>query len=225
MAPNIFQIFAKSPFEPLTEHLKKCVETAEKVPVIIDALKKGDSTSTKNVAKEIMALEHDSDELKNEIRNHLPKTVFLPVDRRDLLRLLSSQDEIADRVEDLAVAITIMENLSVPESIVEELDRVVGLVMDCVHEAMAIGNEMDELLEAGFGGAEADRVQKMIHNIGELEWRADKRQYKLSQALVLAADNLKPVEIVMWVEIIKNLGRIANAAERYSKELRRTLVK
>ena len=205
--------------------MMKCVEAAEKVPVILDALKKGDAAATKEVAKQIMMIEHEADTIKTEIRDHLPKTIFLPIDRRDLLRLLSAQDDIADRVEDLAVVLTIKESLPLPGSMSEELDRVCGLVMECVKAAVKISNEMDELIEAGFGGAEAESVFELIKQVGELEWKADKRQYKLSQALVLAADELKPMDLILWSEVIKNLGRIANAAEGYSKELRNILAK
>jgi len=225
MVRNIFKIFASSPFEPLTAHLNKCIETAGKVPEIIESLKSGDATHTKNLAKEVMQLEHEADLIKHEIRDHLPKTLFLPVDRRDLLRLLSAQDEIADRVEDLAVVATLKPGLPIPPELVEELDRVTGLVMDCVHMAMELGSAMEDLLEAGFSGPEADKVQELIKALGKQEHVADKRQYKLSQKLIAAADQLKKEEFALWVELIKNLGRIANSTERYSKELRSILAR
>ncbi len=225
MVRNIFKIFARSPFEPLTKHLQKCGETAAKVPEIIESLKAGDSIRTKELAKEVMLLEHEADEIKHDVRDHMPKTLFLPVDRRDLLRLLSAQDEIADQVEDLAVVATIKPGIAVPDEIVEELDRVVGLVMDCVKRAMELGDAMEELLEAGFSGPEADLVGMIIRSLGEQEHVADKRQYKLSQKLFAVADQLKKEDLVLWVEIIKTLGRIANSTERYSKELRNILAR
>ncbi|HDS29657.1 MAG TPA: TIGR00153 family protein [Firmicutes bacterium] len=225
MVRNVFKIFARSPFEPLHEHLKKCVQTASKAPELIDALKKHDSVTAKTIAKEIMALEHDADALKQEIRDHLPKTTFLPVDRRDLLRLLSAQDDIADRVEDFAVVATLKPGFPVPDVLVEELDRVTGLIMECIQGTVVLAEAMDDLLEAGFGGPDMDRVFSLIHDIGELEWKADKRQYKLSQKLVAIADELKPVDLMLWAELIKNLGRIGNAAERYGKELRNILAR
>jgi len=225
MVRNIFKIFARSPFEPLTQHLKKCGETAEKVPDLIDALKARDAVRAKETAKQIMWLEHEADEIKHEIRDHLPKTLFLPVDRRDLLHLLSAQDEIADRVEDLAVVATLKPQLPVPAEMIEELDRVVGLVMECVRRALELGDELDALLEASFGGPEAERVYELIKGLGQQEHVADKRQYKLSQKLVEVADQLAPVDLMLWAELIKNLGRIANSSERYSKELRNILAK
>ncbi len=225
MVRNIFQIFARSPFEPLTEHLKKCVETANKVPDIMNALKSGDSARTKELAKEVMKLEHDADILKHEIRDHVPKTHFLPVDRRDLLRLLSAQDDIPDAVEDLAVVATLKPGLHVPEGILEELDTETGHVMECVKRAMGGGETLEDLLEAGFGGPEADRVFDLIKALGEQEHLADKRQYKLSQLLIQHADELKKEDFIIWIEMIKNLGYIANATEKYSKELRNMLAK
>ncbi len=225
MVRNIFKIFARSPFEPLNQHLRKCGETAAKVPELMGALKEHDFPRTKAIAKEIMVLEHEADEIKQEIRDHLPKTLFLPIDRRDLLRLLSAQDDIADRVEDLAVVVTLKEDFHVPESLVEELDRVTGLVLECVQGALLLGDALEDLLEAGFGGPAADRVFNLIDKVGEMEWKADKRQYKLSQAVMAMSEQFQAADLLLWTELIKNLGRIGNSAERYSKQLRSILAR
>jgi hypothetical protein len=225
MVRNIFTVFGRSPFKALAQHMNKCVETAAKVPELIAALKAENHERVKEIAKEVMALEHEADEIKNELRDNLPRSLFLPIDRRDFRHLLSAQDEIADRVEDLVVVATLKPDFSVPPALVEELDRVTGHVIECINGAHRIGDELDELLEAGFGGPEAVRVFEMIQKVGELEHQADKRQYKFSQALVSISDDLKPVELILWTEFIKNLGRIANAAERYSKQLRNVLAK
>lgn len=225
MVRNIFKIFARSPFGPLTEHLKKCGETASRVPEIMESLKAGDSARAKELAKEVMVLEHEADVIKHEIRDHMPKTLFLPVDRRDLMRLLSAQDDLADMVEDLAYVVTLKPGLAVPPELLEELDRVVKLVMECVQKAMTIGETLDNLLEDGFAGPEADRVIELIKNIGQHEHEADKRQYKFSQKLMEIGDSMSHVDLLLWVQIIKNLGRIANATEKYSKELRNILAK
>jgi len=225
MVRNIFKIFARSPFEPLNQHLMKCCDAAFKVPEIIEALKAGDNARVKEIAKEVMRLEHDADEIKHEIRDHVPKTLFLPVDRRDLLHLLSAQDEIADRAEDFAVVITLKHDLTIPPIMLEELERVEGLIMECVKRAKELGEELEELLEAGFAGPEADHIFNLIKELGETEWRADKRQYKLSQLLINDIPDLTPVDLLVWSQIIQNLGKIANAAESYSKEIRNILAK
>ncbi len=225
MVRNIFNLFGRSPFQALSHHMSKCVETAGKLPELIAAFKAGEHVRVKEIAKEIMALEHEADEIKNELRDNLPRSLFMPVDRRDFRRLLSAQDEIADRVEDLAVVATLKPGLAVPPALVDELDRVVGHVIDCINQAHKIGDELDELLEAGFGGPEAVKVFAMIQKVSEIEHEADKRQYKFSQALVSIADDMKPVDLILWTEFIRNLGRIANAAERYSKELRSILAR
>jgi len=225
MIRNLFKVFGQSPFKALEQHMRKCVETANKTPELIGALKAGDHEKVKIIAKEVMALEHEADEIKNELRDNLSRSLFLPIDRRDFRRLLSAQDEIADRVEDLCVVATLKPDLKIPPELAEELDRVVGHVIDCINQAHRIGDELDELLEAGFGGPEAEKVFGMIQQVSEIEHLIDKRQYKFSQALVSIADNLKPIELIIWTEFIKNLGRIGNAAESYSKELRNILAK
>ena len=50
-----------------------------------------DGTKQK-IVDEICRLESEADEIKNDIRGHLPKSIFMPVDRRDLLEILILQD-------------------------------------------------------------------------------------------------------------------------------------
>ena len=44
-------------------------------------------------------LRAEADEAKNEVRDNFPAQLFLPVDRRDVLRLVSEIDAIADCAE------------------------------------------------------------------------------------------------------------------------------
>ena len=50
-----------------------------------------------DLARQISKQEHEADIIKNEIRNHLPKSIFLPVSRSDTLSFLKEQDAIAFR--------------------------------------------------------------------------------------------------------------------------------
>ncbi|MGH7542820.1 MAG: DUF47 family protein [Gemmatimonadota bacterium] len=38
------------------------------------------------IYQRVSGLEHEADDIKREIRNHLPKWFFLPVDRGDMLK-------------------------------------------------------------------------------------------------------------------------------------------
>ncbi|WP_280124092.1 DUF47 domain-containing protein [Coxiella endosymbiont of Ornithodoros amblus] len=47
-------------------------------------------------------LENEADELKRNFQRHLPKSLFLPVPRSDLLTLSARQDKIVNTPKDIA---------------------------------------------------------------------------------------------------------------------------
>ena len=68
----------------------------------VDAVLARDFERAAAVQHEIAQLEDEADDQKHELRMHLPSTLFLPVDRRDLLDVLTMQDNIANRAKDIA---------------------------------------------------------------------------------------------------------------------------
>ena len=66
----IVQLFSKSPFGPLQEHLKKVGDCVELVKPLFQALLDNDDESLRSTAKQISKLEHSADEIKNEIRDN-----------------------------------------------------------------------------------------------------------------------------------------------------------
>src|SRR5690606_7482771 len=103
---SILGLFAKSPFGPLAEHAHRVHETVVLIRPLVEAFIEGDWSRTQELYERISRLEHDADVLKNDIRDHLPKSLFLPVDRGDVLLFLREQDRVADSAEDLGVLLT-----------------------------------------------------------------------------------------------------------------------
>jgi uncharacterized protein len=216
---TISRLFGQSPFPMLKEHMAKVKLCLDQVRPMMDAFTEYEGTREKEFAREIMKLEHEVDTIKNTIRDHLPKSIFLPVDRRDLLALLSAQDEIADVCEDLAVLVTIRVTKVHPglkDSLFEYLDK----SLEAAYLGVDVINELDAMLESSFGGKEAAKVIQMIDRISYLEWEADKKQYKLAQQLFELENEIPPVDIMLWFEIFKVIGNIANSAEKMAKRLR-----
>ena len=62
------------------------------IPPLLDALYRKDQEQLSEHAGEIIRLESEADEIKNIFRLKMPNTLLLPVDREDLLRLMSDQE-------------------------------------------------------------------------------------------------------------------------------------
>ena len=115
---TIASLFGKSPFVPLQSHMRKVAECVDGLGALFTAFLEGDHALIAELARKISKTEHEADLVKTDIRNHLPRGLFLPIDRGKILDILSTQDEIADTAENVAVLCT-LKNLKVPESVNE----------------------------------------------------------------------------------------------------------
>ncbi len=215
----ISKLFGKSPFEPLYQHMVKVKECVDLVRPLMDAVLQGETKKVKEIAKKIFKAEHYADMVKKDIRSHLPKSIFLPVARGDLLRFLKEQDNIADSAEDLAVLLTLRKTM-VPEEMKEDLQDFVNKVLETYEQAMIVSSEIKLLAETSFGGAEAHKVMELIEQIKVKEWEADKAQMNTAKKLFSIEEKLDPVSVVMWMKILKELGTLAKHAENAGDQMR-----
>ncbi len=214
----ISKLFGKSPFEPLYKHMCKVKKCVDMVRPLMDALVDDDYERIKELADEIFKAEHEADLVKREIRMRLPKSMFLPVARGDILRFLKEQDSIADSAEDVAVLLS-MRKMKFPKELKKELQKLVDKILEAFDMAMQVSGEIKILAETSFGGAEAHKVIEMIEQIKVKEWEADKLQMKAGQKVFLLEKELDPVSVMMWMMILKELGALANHAENSGDQL------
>ena len=216
---SILSMFAKSPFKPLASHMDKVRACTEQIKPLFDALGNKDYDSVTNISELIVKLEHEADIIKDDIRTHMRQSMFLPVDKKDFMHLLSAQDDIADAIEDLAVLLRI-KNLVAPDEIKSSLGELVEHVVKTAHMGCDLISELDALLEASFGGAEAEKVEKATQELGTAEWEADRKQFHLAQQLFAVGNDLGPADLLLWNEVIKKLGAVADKTEQIGKTLR-----
>ena len=216
---SILSMFSKSPFKPLGSHMDKVRACVDQIEPLFKALDMKDYDEVGAVSELIVKLEHEADIIKDDIRTHMRQTVFLPVDKKDFMHLLSAQDDIADAVEDLAVLLRI-KNLDTPETIKAPLSELVEHVIMTAYSGCDLILELEALLESSFGGAEADKVDKATQVLGTLEWEADRKQFKLAQKLFSLGSQIDAADLLLWNEVIKKLGAVADKTEQIGKTLR-----
>ncbi|MBT5258301.1 MAG: TIGR00153 family protein [Nitrospina sp.] len=215
---TILSMFAKSPFKPLVNHIDIVNECVNLITPLFNSYKSNDYEEVEKIAKNISNFEHDADKIKDDIRQHLPKSIFLPVDKRDFMHLLSAQDDIADAVEDLAVLVRI-KKVNVPDKLCQPLMELVDFVVILANNACSMIRELEDLLEASFGGAEAEKIEKMASDLGKAEYEADKKQFLLAQKL-FSINDLSAADLFLLNELIKKLGGVADQSEKIGKTLR-----
>ncbi len=221
---SIFSMFAKSPFKPLASHIDKVRECVDQIKPLFAAQLAEDYDQVQNISEKIIQMEYEADKIKNNIRDHLPQSMFLAVDKRDFAQLLSAQDDIADAIEDLAVILRI-RHLANPDVLKEPLNDLVDHIVMSAHSACDLIHELENLLEASFGGVEAEKVEKAGHQLATYEWEADKKQFILAQKLFSLGDGISAADLLLWNEVSKKLGAVADKSELIGKTLRIFLAK
>lgn len=182
------------------------------IPPLFDAVYRNDDEQMEDFANQINLLETEADKIKSTFRLNMPKSLFMPVDRKDLLSLISDQDSIADTAEDIG-KIFLYRSMTVPEEIKDLLDELLEGTMEISAAAREMIEQLDELLELGFSGREYDKVSKMIagvrrseHNIDDIVHRCRKKLYSIERAL-------DPVSVMFWYKILELLALISDQAE------------
>lgn len=221
---TIVSLFGRSPFGPLAQHAARVRETVELIRPLIDAFLAMDRAETRRIYEQISKLEHKADIAKNDIRDHLPKSLFMPVDRGDVLLFLREQDRIADRAEDLGVLLT-MRATPAPAGLTPDVHALVEASLTTAHAWLDLATNLPKLEEASFSGPEVDRVLDQIGGISNLEWEADKAQAAASSALFEFEQEIGAVSVVLWMRILEVLGSVADHAENTADLLRVMLAK
>jgi predicted phosphate transport protein (TIGR00153 family) len=216
---TIVGLFAKSPFRDFESHMGKIAETVNGLDAVFDAWFADDHDALKEAAKKVSQLEHEADLIKDTMRNQMPRTLFMPVARVDLLEVLSAQDDICDGAEDIGVLLS-LRPLPVPEFMRDQLRALIESVKVTFAKSCEIIKEFDVLLAASFRGPERVKVLAMIDELSELEHQADKEQDKLLKAFFKHEDSFKPAEIYIWMKVIALIGDIANNSETMANRVR-----
>ena len=221
---SVLGLFGRSPFKPLSDHADRVHETVMLVPTLVEAFMDGRWEETQAIYERISKLEHKADKLKNEIRDHLPKSMFLPVDRGDVLLFLKEQDGLADAAEDLGVILTLRQ-MPAPPGMRGDVLQFVDQVVRTSQVWWQVAQDLPVLQEVSFTGPEVDKTLARIGEISDMEWKADQLQWAVSRQLFQHEDELGPISVMMWMRALEVLGRIANHAENTADLLRLMLAR
>ena len=218
MANVLANIFGSSPVKPLEKHIGIAYRCARQLKPFFSATVEGDWESALVARDKIEKYEHEADNLKKKIRLQLPKSLFMPVPREDLLELLLVQDKIANRTKDVS-GIVVGRRMQIPGELSKQFLRFVDRNIDAAKQARKSVRELDELFTAGFRGAEVELVEGLIEELDQIETDTDEKQAALRSALFEIEKNLDPIDAMFMYRVIELTGEIADMAERVGRRL------
>jgi len=218
------RLFGQSPFLPLQNHMRVVLECAREIQPLIEALARGDQATVVKAKDRIFEREAEADRIKNELRLQLPRSLFMPVDRRDLLEVLHMQDAIANTAQDVA-GLLIERQMSIPEFMHDPLIALTSRCIDTCEHSASIIEELDELLAMGFRGREVEKVDAMLAELNSIEDETDELGITLARSLFNHESEMDPVSVMMWYRLIEWIGDLADYAEKVGDRLRLLIAK
>lgn len=215
---NILGLFAHSPLKPLQKHSKKVTECCGLLVPFFEATFQGNWEEAENIRRQIIELERRADTLKREIRLKLPRGLFMPVERTDLLELVTQLDKLANYAKDISGRV-IGRQLLIPTEMQPSFAHFLSRSLDATIQSNKVINEMDQLLETGFRGRELNFVNKMILELDTIEDDTDQLQIVLRKTLLGIENSHNPIDIMFLYKIIEWIGVLADQAQRVGSRI------
>jgi predicted phosphate transport protein (TIGR00153 family) len=208
----------------MQDMMEKVVECASEVKPLFEALCDGDKERMLMIVDKISRLEYETDQIKNRIRSSLPKSLFMPVARGDILEIVAVEDGIADAAEDVAMLLS-LKDLRVYDELKDLLLELVDRVISVVKRAKDAISELDVLLESSFEGPEVQKLIGIIDEVCRLEHTTDEFEKKVTKSILQNEDKFSPAELWLWLKVVAKLGDLANYSEKMVNKLRIILSK
>ena len=219
----ILQILRRSPIAGLQRHFKYVRLGTIALEKVVKYYLDGDKANFKKYAEKVYKYEHQADQVKGNIRNHLPRFIFIPIDKGDFLSLLTEADGVLDSAQDIAVLMDMCKT-KVPDDIKIDILAVMNKAIECVNTLGAAMDMFKFMLESSFGGQTRKDIKKEIHDIHILEHETDKIEKKIAKSLFNNPD-IDPISVIHLLKIVDRMGCIADHAENAADRIRAMLAK
>lgn len=209
---SIFNMFGPSPIRPIEQHMRKTYLCAKQLYPFFEAVLQQDWQLANTIKDKIVTLEKEADRIKRDLRLHLPTGLFLPVARTDLLELLSAQDRIANKAEDIA-SLIVSRQMMLPDALSTLFMPFLSRCLDTAKQACQAINELDDLLESGFRGSEVKIVEDMIVTLDEIEHDSDEKLAEIRHRIFELEKDLPAIEVMFLYKLVQWIGDLADHAQ------------
>ncbi|MDL1970959.1 MAG: TIGR00153 family protein [Candidatus Desulfofervidaceae bacterium] len=230
MRVPLIYTFVTSPFRnliPFTDKLKEGMEMLRKA---VQAYIEGDYKRFEALSERVCNIEHEADKMKREIRNSLPKGIFMPVDKFQFFCLVRELDQILDSAEDTVVWLSFKHGV-VLECVKKEFSALLEI---CIQSVWVLSEAVHLMPKAiGFIKKDQELIKEKIREVRQREWESD----QIAQCIVKTIFNLPHVDCSLGngkidcltihhlLETTKFIGHIADHAENAADILRAMIAK
>lgn len=170
----------------------------------------GDGIGEKQM-EEAHAIEHEGDERKHEVMNHLLKEFIPPLDREDIVGITQRIDDVTDALEDVLLKMYMFHVVEVrPES-----QEFASLILRCCESLKAVMKEFHHFKKPAKLGQLMIEVHELESEGDALYTRAMRRLFENSSFKEPAkGQGASAVELIVWTELFRRMELCLDAMEQ-----------
>jgi uncharacterized protein len=153
---------------------------------------------TAEMARDILACEHDGDRITHELITRLNQTFVTPIDREDILHLASALDDIVDYIEEVADYLGLYKI----EAPMAQAQRLAGVLRDAtrqIAEAIPLIRTFKD-------------ISDQMVEVHRLENEGDRLTREAIASLFEAG--IDPMVVIRWKDIFERLENAIDSTER-----------
>lgn len=214
MSNPIANLFGSSPIKPIQKHMAVVSEAVVHLENLLNDSMQGDWEQAEQHHEYIVANKKDADSIIKELRMNMPKGLFMPMSRNDLLTIIRAQHHLTGLALDISTMVT-ERQLEMPQKLKSTFKALVSSSVQNNQNAHNAINELDELLETGFSGHEIKVVKKLIKQIDRQLVKVEKNAKKTRLRLQTLEHEISSVDVMFLYKTIKQVTDVA----RQSKDI------
>lgn len=161
------------------------------------------------LAREIRAIESDTDRITHDIIHHLNQTFVTPLEREDILELASALDDIVDYVDEVADLLVLYR----VEAPMDQSHRLCEILLEATQ---SLAQAMPRLRDFG-------DIRHFTVEVNRLENDGDRVSREAIAALF--DGGIDPMVVIRWKDIYEHLEEAIDACERVANILEGIVIK
>lgn len=164
-----------SPFERINDHAQKVHDTTTELSQAFSKYIEGGKIDSDKISQ----LEHEADQIKQEIRNKLPRSdLLMPVARSDVLSFLWQQDQIADNCQDAAMMLSLL-SIDLSASLSEGFTNLSESASKTASIYLQMVERSTQVLSSSLSSEQIGELWEVIDEVNRLEHQADQIEGEL----------------------------------------------
>lgn len=172
------------------------------------------------IGKRVDQLEHDADDIKVEIRKAYAELKYAYFDKVDALFILHKQDGIIDKADDVIKMLMMNQIKNLDHLIIKDVVGLAHTVVDSVSKMTHAVSNLSIVAESSFSKREIAKEKEDLMSVEQTESRSDDEAIDLGKRVYAMKDKMNAVDILFLQDVIRNLSKIADRAERVAEKVR-----